>query len=265
MLRYGDRMEKSQIAHSRAEDEGLSFREAERIVESKCFLDEYPWWGLGTPHQMVILHEMFLHAAGRGQKEAECMCHWGHQSGIPEPNSEVGQSTMELVGYWTSRREIRDVYHSVYLLGRSPGFPSCRELRRRRTIQDILSSLQTWLQRQTYSTEAEDLDAHGGEWARSDTLQSYKAALQAAHQKALETTEALQNDLERLNNEWRGRSWTYSQSGNQTRTRSRNHSRGHSRNHSSGHLRNHSRGHSQTQAQSQSPPTSIPKVYIPHL
>ena len=50
ILRYGDRMEKSQIAHHRAEEEGLSFREAERIVESELFLDEYPWWGLGTPH-----------------------------------------------------------------------------------------------------------------------------------------------------------------------------------------------------------------------
>ena len=71
MLRYGDRMEKSQISHCRVEEEGLSFREAERIVESKLFLDEYPWWGLGTPHQMVILHEMFLHAARRGWKEEE--------------------------------------------------------------------------------------------------------------------------------------------------------------------------------------------------
>ena len=28
----------------------------------ELFLDEYPWWGLGTPHQLVILHKMFLHA-----------------------------------------------------------------------------------------------------------------------------------------------------------------------------------------------------------
>ena len=35
------------------------------------FLDEYPWWELGTPHWLVILHEMFLHTAKRGQKEAD--------------------------------------------------------------------------------------------------------------------------------------------------------------------------------------------------
>ena len=70
MLEYGDRMEKSQVAHRWVEEEGLSFREAERVIESELFLDEYPWWSLGTPHWLVILHEMFLHAAGQGQKEA---------------------------------------------------------------------------------------------------------------------------------------------------------------------------------------------------
>ena len=74
-LEYGDRMEKSWVTHHRVEEEGLSIREAERVIESKLFLDEYPQWGLGTPHWSVILHEMFLPTAGWGQKEAECMCH----------------------------------------------------------------------------------------------------------------------------------------------------------------------------------------------
>ena len=177
MLDYGDRMEKSWVTHHWAEEEGLSFREAERFVESELFLDKYPWWALGTPHQMVILHEMFLHTAGWGQKEVEHTCCWGHQSSIPEPNPKVDQSTMELVGYRMSRREIRNMYHSVYLLMRSPGSPSCGESRRRRAIQDILSFLQTRFQRQTYSTKAEDLGAHGGEWVGLDPPQSYEAAL----------------------------------------------------------------------------------------
>ena len=45
-----------------AEQEGLSFREAEQVVETELFLDEYPQWNIGSPHQSVILHEMFLHA-----------------------------------------------------------------------------------------------------------------------------------------------------------------------------------------------------------
>ena len=46
-----------------AEQEGLSFREAEQMVETELFLDEYHQWNIGSPHQSVILHEMFLHAA----------------------------------------------------------------------------------------------------------------------------------------------------------------------------------------------------------
>ena len=92
-------MEKSRVACHHAEEEGLSIREVERVIESEMFLDEYPRWELGTPHQTVILHEMFLHAAERGQKEVECMCCQGHQSRILEPNPEVDQSAMDLVGY----------------------------------------------------------------------------------------------------------------------------------------------------------------------
>ena len=84
------------------EEEGLSFREVERVMESELFLNEYSWWGLGTPHQSVILHEMFLHAKEQGQKEAECMCHQGRQNSIREPNSEADQSAMGLIGFRTS-------------------------------------------------------------------------------------------------------------------------------------------------------------------
>ena len=60
-LIYGDRMEKTQEAYHMTEQMGLSYREAKWVVESHVFLDEYPRWDLGSPHQSVILHEMFLH------------------------------------------------------------------------------------------------------------------------------------------------------------------------------------------------------------
>ena len=94
------------------------------------------------------------------------------------------------------------MYHSVYLLNRSLGFPSCGEARRRKVIQDILSSLETWQQRQMDTTETQDLNAHG-RGLESDMSHSYEAALQAAHQKALETAKSLQSDLNRLGNEHR--------------------------------------------------------------
>ena len=66
-------MERSQVAQERAKEEGISIRESEQMVDLELFLDEYPQWGLGTPHWSVVLHKMFLHTAGQGWKEAECM------------------------------------------------------------------------------------------------------------------------------------------------------------------------------------------------
>ena len=55
------------------------------------------------------------------------MCHQGCQGSIPKPETRADLSAMELVGYRMSRKEMRDIYHSVYLLRRTPGTPSCRE------------------------------------------------------------------------------------------------------------------------------------------
>ena len=95
---------------------GISIREAKCQIDIGLFLDEYPQWELGTPHQSVILHDMFLHAADRGQKKAECMVCWGHWGITMGPDLQVGPSAMVLVGYWTSCKEIRDIYQSVFLL-----------------------------------------------------------------------------------------------------------------------------------------------------
>ena len=115
------------MAQERAKEEGISIRESEWMVDLEVFLDEYPQWGLGTPHWSVVLHEMFLHATGQGWKEAECMFCLGCWGSVPEPDPRADQSAMELVGYQTSRKEMRDIYHSVYLLRRSQGSPACGE------------------------------------------------------------------------------------------------------------------------------------------
>ena len=57
--------------------EGLSIREMEHHMDVNMFLDRYIRWEVGSPHHSVILHEMFLHAAKQGQKEAEQMICWG--------------------------------------------------------------------------------------------------------------------------------------------------------------------------------------------
>ena len=129
---------------------GISKREAECRRDIELFLHEYPRWELGTPHWSVILHKMFLHAAEWEHKEAERLICWGCQGSTSKPDLEVGHSTMELVGYWTSCKEIRDIYYSVYLLRRPPGLSPCGDQWRRRAICNILSSLTSQLHQHGY-------------------------------------------------------------------------------------------------------------------
>ena len=123
-LQYGGRVGRTWVGWKQGKESRISIRESEHRMDVGIFLDEYPQWELGTPHWLVILHEMFLHAAKRGQKEAEHMFHQGHQGSMCNPYSKAGQSAMELVGYCTSQKEIRDIYQSIHLLQRALGLPS---------------------------------------------------------------------------------------------------------------------------------------------
>ena len=165
-------------------------------------------WAHETYILTVILHKMFLHTSQRGQKEAECMFHWGHQGSMYDPDPEADQSTMELVGYHTSWKEIRDIYQSVYLLQRAPGLPSCRDQLRRKAIRYILSSLKGRLHRHGHSASAKDPELQEEEQFRLNGWESYKEALRAACWRALDTTEALKSDTERLRRRGRERSQT---------------------------------------------------------
>ena len=144
-LHYGWRLKKSQTAREQARETGILVREAEWRIDTELFLNEYPRWELGAPHQSIILHEMFLHAAKWGQKEVERLIHQGCQGSMSRSDLEADQSIMELVGYQTSHKEIQDIYHSVYLLRRSLGLPLCGSEQKGRAICDILSSQRTWL------------------------------------------------------------------------------------------------------------------------
>ena len=135
---------------------------------------------------------MFLHTAEWGQKEAERLC-WGNQSSASKPDLGVGQSTMELVGYQTSCKEIWDIYHSVYLLRRSPGLPPCGAQQRGKVIHNIFSSLTSWLHRWGEGWGSKD------EWLpRLSRRESYEEGLKAACQRVLETAEVLRRDIKRL-------------------------------------------------------------------
>ena len=221
---------RSWVAQEQANEMGTSVREAEWQINVRVFLDEYPQWELGTPHQSVILHEVFLHAANQRQKEAECMvC----RACVTGPDPGAVQSAMELVGYQTSHKEIWDIYQSVYLLQRPPGIPSCGKQIRKRTIRDILSSLKAHVKRCV-----EDLEPRGQWWPRLNRWELYEEALRAAHQRALDTANALQGNIERLSLGRRNKS--------RSQTRSQTHSQSHSISCSRSQSRSCSRAHSQS-------------------
>ena len=168
---------------------GLSIRVAERRLDAELFLDKYPRWEKEGPHQPVILHNMFLHAAKQEWKEPE--------ADVP---------TIKLVGYQTSHKEIRDLYHGIYLLRRSPIPLPCGPQQREEAIWDILSSLRNCLLRQGYTTTSKE-DTQGAA-AESQSRprrreDPHDEALREAHQQTLEAAHALEHDIERLS--WGGR------------------------------------------------------------
>ena len=111
---------------------------------------------------------------------------------------------MKLVGYWTSHKEIRDLYHSVYLLRRSPGSLPCRPQQRREAICDILSSLRNQLHQWVYPIASEEdtrgpVNEHQSRPRRRED--PHEEALQearAAHQGVLKAAQVLKSDIERL-------------------------------------------------------------------
>ena len=180
------------------------------------FLDEYPRWEIDRPHQSIILHNMFLHAAEQGWKEVERFIWQGHLQSLPRLDPEVDVPTIKHVGYCTSCQEIRDLYHSVYLLRRSPGPPSCGPQWREEVIWDILSSLRDHLHRQGYTATPKEeaqgvaaaapLSAHQWEFQsrsrrREDPDREALQGARKAHQLVLEAAHMLECDIERLSRE----------------------------------------------------------------
>ena len=125
------------------------------------------------------------------------MVHQGLYSSVYGPGSKADQSAMKLVGYHMSGREMRDIYQSIYLLQRVPGLPLCGSQSRRKAIQGILSSLKGQLHRCGCSATVRNLESQE-EQVGLNRCGSYEEALRAAHQRALDTAEALMSNIKRI-------------------------------------------------------------------
>ena len=220
-------MHKSHTTREQAIEVRLSFREAEWRLNAELFLDEYPRWEIEAPHWSVILHDMFLHATEWGQKEAERFLWWGHQCSLPRPDHEVDLPTMKLVGYETSHKEIRDCYHSVYMLRKSPGPLPCGP-QQREAIWDILSSLRSHLHWCVYPIAAEE-DTWGAVTksqsrprGREDQHEEACQEARAAHQRVLEAAQVLESNIKSLSQGLRDvqHTWSCSCSGSHLQSQS---------------------------------------------
>ena len=122
-----------------AEQEGLSFREAEWVVGDRSLFGWIPLVDHWVPPLVSYLTwDVLVCSITRAER--------GRMYVLPGPPRQCKRTQfrsrsihLHLIGYHTFQKELRDVYHSVYLLNRAPGFPSCGEVKRRRAIQEILS------------------------------------------------------------------------------------------------------------------------------
>ena len=71
VAKYRNKQERSQEAKQRSAIEQRSICKLERAMDVDLFLEIQSSWAKDSPHCLMILHEMFCHAASEGQKEAE--------------------------------------------------------------------------------------------------------------------------------------------------------------------------------------------------
>ena len=82
-------------------------------MDIELFLRLQDDWAEDSPHCLVILYEMFQHAAIEGQKEAEWIVCWGCQQNMPQLNQEAGIPAIQLVGLETTKEELLEIYLEV--------------------------------------------------------------------------------------------------------------------------------------------------------
>ena len=114
-------------------------------MDVKMFLDEYLHWVAEGLHCPLILQEMFLQATHSGRREAEQMICQGLQHSLPHLDPQADISTIQSMGPWTSREEIRGIYHQVYKLKRLHGSLPCGPEWAGELMMDVVSSLKNCL------------------------------------------------------------------------------------------------------------------------
>ena len=180
--------------------------EFEREMDVDLFLEIQNKWAEDHPHCLVILYEMFWHAAIEGQKEAEQFIHQGCWQNMIQLNPEVDIPAIQLVGPEKTKEELLEIYLEVYMLHRLPGSPP-GELA---ILEEIMASLPDHPQSEEdkmleVAAQPHPRGSHSSRGSiplrrrRDDSVERSLAMVCEAHQKVLAAISTLEKEIERLN------------------------------------------------------------------
>ena len=100
MQKYGSKRDKALATKGWEAKKGLTVWEAERVMNIELFLEGQTKGEADSPNHLMMLYEMFWHAADQGQKEAKWTVQWGCLQELPKLDSEEDVSTVQL---WASK------------------------------------------------------------------------------------------------------------------------------------------------------------------
>ena len=186
------------MAKKRSAKEHRPVQELERAMDVELFLELQNNWPEDSPHHLMVLHEMFWHAANEGQKEAEetiCQGHWPH---TPQPNPEAGIPAVQLVGPQMMKEELMEIYLEVYKLHRLPGSPPSKLAIWEEIMAKVPDNSCSMKPQHSLGQKATTPPGVEPPWRGDDPVERTLATVQEAHQKVLSTASTLEKEIERL-------------------------------------------------------------------
>ena len=202
---YGNKRGKALAAKGWAAKESMSVWETERVMDVELFLKGQTKREKYSPHHLVMLYKMFMHAADKGRKEVEWTVCWGCQQELPKLDPEADVPTIQLVDPQTMRDEIQSLYLEVYKQQRLPGSPP-REPELTEEVASSFEDHQGQKKEETsgaiarpWPTDAQPMRSRTpGRGRRETSVERSFAMVREAHQKMLATGAALEGEIERL-------------------------------------------------------------------
>ena len=83
------------------------------MMDMELFLEGQTKWEEDSPHQLVMLYEMFTHAADKGQKEVEQTVCQGCWQGLPKLDPETDAICNSVHRPPNDKRRILSLYLKV--------------------------------------------------------------------------------------------------------------------------------------------------------